>query len=285
MLGYLDAGFFLGGKMKLDKAAAETAIAEGVGKPLKLETLRAAWGIHDIISEDVARAFRMHATERGFDYRSGSMVALRRLRARCMRCRSRASSRSRAWCFPVGAGVMSALGLLVSPLAFEVARSRRIHVDDIDADDVRGDLRRAREPKRPAILTRGRRGGRRHPHRAPSRHALPGPGPRDRGDAAGRRTIAAALVRRARRAVRPQPTSKAYSLRLDEPIEIVNWKVEAVGPTPSLGEGYSAAGAGAAERALKGTRSLRSQRAAGSPTGRSTTATRWRPAQSSRARR
>ena len=36
---------------------------------------------------------------------------------------------------PVGAGVMSALGLLVSPLAFEVARSRRIHVADIDAKD------------------------------------------------------------------------------------------------------------------------------------------------------
>jgi N-methylhydantoinase A len=37
--------------------------------------------------------------------------------------------------FPGGAGVMSALGLLISPLAFELARSRRIHVADIDAAD------------------------------------------------------------------------------------------------------------------------------------------------------
>ena len=75
VLGYLDAGFFLGGAMALDRAAAEAAIRDGVAKPLGLETLRAAWGIHDIVSEDVARAFRIHASERGFDYRSGSMVA------------------------------------------------------------------------------------------------------------------------------------------------------------------------------------------------------------------
>ena len=36
----------------------------------------------------------------------------------------------------------------------------------------------------------------------------------------------------------------AYTLRLDEPVEIVNWKVEAAGPAPNLGAGYSLVGAG-----------------------------------------
>ena len=81
VLGYLDAGFFLGGSMALDRAAAEAAIRDGVAKPLGLETLRTAWGIHDIVSEDVARAFRIHASERGFDYRSRQHGGVRRLGA------------------------------------------------------------------------------------------------------------------------------------------------------------------------------------------------------------
>jgi N-methylhydantoinase A len=47
-----------------------------------------------------------------------------------------------------------------------------------------------------------------------------------------------------------------YALALlDEPVEIVAWKVEAVGPQPGLAEGYSLMqGGGDAKSALKGTR-------------------------------
>ncbi|TMJ68020.1 MAG: hydantoinase/oxoprolinase family protein, partial [Alphaproteobacteria bacterium] len=134
VLGYLDAGFFLGGAMGLDRAAAEGAIRDAVAKPLGLEALRAAWGINDIVSEDVARAFRIHASERGFDYRSGSMVAFGGSGPLHALAIARKLKIPRV-VFPVGAGVMSALGLLISPLAFEMARSRRIHVADIDAAD------------------------------------------------------------------------------------------------------------------------------------------------------
>jgi N-methylhydantoinase A len=47
---------------------------------------------------------------------------------------------------------------------------------------------------------------------------------------------------------------KSYSLRLDEPIEIVNWKVEAIGPAPTFGEGYSLSGPAVSGKAQKGTR-------------------------------
>jgi N-methylhydantoinase A len=250
VLGYLDAGFFLGGAMRLDKQAAEAAIAKAVAKPLELETLRAAWGIHDLISEDVARAFRVHATERGFDYRSGSMVAFGGSGPLHAMSIARKLKIPRV-IFPVGAGVMSALGLLISPLAFEVARSRRVHVDDIDdADfaatfaaleaDASDFLRRADVAERDIRIVRRldmRYQGQGHEIEV---------------------TLPSSTAAQAAFAGLPelfaQAYEKAYSLRLDEPMEIVNWKVEAIGPAPGLGEGYSLTGAAGAGQARKGTR-------------------------------
>ena len=75
VLGYLDPEFFLGGEMRLDALAARAAIEAHVARPAELDPIRAAWGVHEIANEDVARAFRIHASERGFDYRRSSMVA------------------------------------------------------------------------------------------------------------------------------------------------------------------------------------------------------------------
>ena len=144
VLGYLDPAYFLGGRMRLDRAAAERAVMRSVGSPLGLDLTRAAWGIHEIINEDVARAFRVHASERAFDYRSAAMIAFggsgpmhaariaRKLRVPRM-------------IFPMGAGVMSALGLLASPLSFETVRSRRIALDgvsDVVVDEMFAELER-----------------------------------------------------------------------------------------------------------------------------------------------
>jgi N-methylhydantoinase A len=250
VLGYLDAGFFLGGAMALDRQAGETAIRDAVAKPLKLETLRAAWGIHDIVSEDVARAFRVHATERGFDYRSGSMVAFGGsgpLHALAIAKKLRIPR----VIFPVGAGVMSALGLLISPLAFEVARSRRVHVADIDAADFAATFGALEADATRVLLDAGvaepdisleRRLDMRYQgqgHEIEVR--LPAA-----ADVAGLFATLGELFGRAYQA--------AYTLRLDEPIEIVNWKVEAAGPAPDLGSGYRLGGPAAAKKPIKGTR-------------------------------
>jgi N-methylhydantoinase A len=61
--------------MRLDREAAERAVAEKIGTPLGLDVVRAAWGIHEAVNESVASAFRIHASERAFDYRQSSMVA------------------------------------------------------------------------------------------------------------------------------------------------------------------------------------------------------------------
>lgn len=133
VLGYLDPDFFLGGEMSLDRNAAADAIESTVAEPLGLSVERAAWGIHDTASEDIARAFRIHAAERGFDYRAASMVAFGGSGPLHAMPVAEKLKIPRV-VFPIGAGVYSALGLLASPLAFELARSRRTVADDLDAE-------------------------------------------------------------------------------------------------------------------------------------------------------
>src|SRR6185503_18497860 len=65
LLGYLDPGYFLGGSMALDRAAAEHAVRRHVAEPLGLSVTEAAWGIHAIVTENMANAALMHAVERG----------------------------------------------------------------------------------------------------------------------------------------------------------------------------------------------------------------------------
>ena len=214
------------------------AISDGVAKPLELETLRAAWGIHEIVSEDVARAFRIHASERGFDYRSGSMVAFGGSGPLHALSIARKLKIPRV-VFPVGAGVMSALGLLISPLAFEMARSRRIHVADIDAADFSATFAALEEEATAYLLSAGvAKGDIRLKRRLDMRYqgqgheievTLP-----DAADAGSLFADLGELFDRAYEA--------AFTLRLEEPAEIVNWKVEAAGPAPDLGAGYSLSG-------------------------------------------
>lgn len=130
-LGYLVPDAFLGGRMTLDSAAAARAIEGGVAKTLGVDTTRAAWGIHEVINEDVARAFRVHASEIGFDYRRCAMIAFGGSGpAHALRVARKL--RIPKVIFPVGAGVMSAIGLLMTPISYATLRSGQIKLDDLD---------------------------------------------------------------------------------------------------------------------------------------------------------
>ena len=250
LLGYLDPAFFLGGKMGLDIGAAENAIANGVAKRLGVPTLRAAFGIHDIISEDVARAFRIHATERAFDYRTSSMVAfggsgpLHALRI------ARKLKIPRV-VFPVAAGVMSALGLLESPLAFEVARSRRVHVADLDAARFGAAFAELEED---AVRVLVDSGVARKDIRIVRHLDMRYQGQGHEIEVKLTEAEDAATLFGSIEELFGTAYQRIYTLRLDEPVEIVNWKVEAVGPATGLGEAYALAGVTAAASAQKGMR-------------------------------
>lgn len=118
ILGYLNEDYFLGGTMKLHKDLAVEAIRKKIAKPLSISVEEAAWGIHRIVNENMANAARVHIIEKGLDPRFFSMLAFGGAGpvhafhiARLMNAPQ--------LIVPGGAGVLSALGFLVSPVATE----------------------------------------------------------------------------------------------------------------------------------------------------------------------
>jgi len=118
LLGYLDPHYFLGGRMPLHPEKAHRAVAEYLARPLGIDVIRAAWGIHRIVNENMANAAHVHLIERGEDPRSHSLFAFGG--AGPVHAYGVASLLgSQSVTVPFGAGVTSAVGFLTAPLAFE----------------------------------------------------------------------------------------------------------------------------------------------------------------------
>jgi N-methylhydantoinase A len=130
VLGYLDADYFLGGKMKLDLAGTKKAL-EHLGQPLKLTAEQVAWGIHQIVNENMANAARAHLGERGMDPRRMPMYAFGGA-GPVHGYRVAEILRLPALISPFGAGVGSTFGLLSAPLAFDFVRSAYSRMDQLD---------------------------------------------------------------------------------------------------------------------------------------------------------
>ena len=123
VLGYLNADYFLGGEMRLDADAAKHSIDAHVGRELGLDSTAAAWGIHEVVTATMAQAARVVSVSKGKDPRDFAFIPFggagpvhgARL-ARMLGCRRIV--------FPHGAGVESAIGLLMAEPAFDLARTR-----------------------------------------------------------------------------------------------------------------------------------------------------------------
>jgi N-methylhydantoinase A len=133
ILGYLDPDYFLGGRMKLDRARAEEALRKRLAEPLGMDLTRAAWGIHHVVNENMANAARIHLVERGRDQRRYSLIAFggagpvhayrvaEKLKLRQIVC-------------PPAAGVTSAFGFLVAPMAFDFVQTYLTVLRGLDFD-------------------------------------------------------------------------------------------------------------------------------------------------------
>lgn len=140
VLGYLDAGYFLGGTMTLDPEGARAGIAHDVGEPLGLSVLDAAWGIHEVVNENMASAVRTYVAEKGGDLPNATLVAFGG--AGPVHAEGVAGKLGITRCIvPRGAGVYSALGFLVAPVAFEVARTQVTRLTEIEPVSLEGAYR------------------------------------------------------------------------------------------------------------------------------------------------
>ncbi len=75
VLGYLDAGSLLGGRMSINYERAIRAFEEKIAKPLNQSVSQAAAGVISIVNSNMADALRVVSVERGHDPREFSLIA------------------------------------------------------------------------------------------------------------------------------------------------------------------------------------------------------------------
>jgi N-methylhydantoinase A len=135
--------------MHLDVEAARRAMSH-LAQRLGLAVEKAAWGIHQIVNENMASAARAHLGERGKDPRRMPLYAFGGA-GPVHGYRVAEILHLPALISPFGAGVGSTFGLLVAPLAFDFVRSAYSRLDSLDWDFVNSLLEEMAEEGR-AVL-------------------------------------------------------------------------------------------------------------------------------------
>ncbi|MEQ8857630.1 MAG: hydantoinase/oxoprolinase family protein [Pseudomonadales bacterium] len=133
LMGRLLPDHFAGGRLVLDVVAAERAMALEVGDPLDLEVRLAAFGVAEVVGENMAAAARAHAAEWGAELAPRTLVAFggaAPLHAAALADKLKIDR----IVIPSGAGVGSAIGFLLAPISYEVVRSRYQRLSAFDAD-------------------------------------------------------------------------------------------------------------------------------------------------------
>jgi len=132
LLGRIDPAGFSGGRMALDRGAAEAAIRQEMADPLGLALELAALGVSEIVDENMANAARVHAIESGKDARGRTLVAFGGA-APLHAARMAEKLGLDRVLVPSYAGVGSAVGFLRAPIAYEIVRSSLQRLDRFDA--------------------------------------------------------------------------------------------------------------------------------------------------------
>ena len=112
-LGYLNADFFLGGAMKIDRAATDKAFGT-LASALQVEPSRAAFGVHDVVNENMAGAARVAIAERGRVPSEYALLATGGAGPVHAWHVARKLGVKRVVC-PPGAGAGSTIGMLMAP--------------------------------------------------------------------------------------------------------------------------------------------------------------------------
>src|SRR5262249_1674612 len=112
-LGYLNAQFFLGGAMKIDRALSDAAV-DRLAAALGVDPSRAASGVHDVVNENMAGAARVAIAERGRIPSEYALLATGGAGPVHAWHVARKLGIKRVVC-PPGAGAGSTIGMLMAP--------------------------------------------------------------------------------------------------------------------------------------------------------------------------
>ncbi|MCY3831700.1 MAG: hydantoinase/oxoprolinase family protein [Chloroflexi bacterium] len=139
LLGYLNPDYFAGGSIRLNVEKARASFA-GLAAALNLTLDRMAWGVHQLVNENMAAAARVHAAERGLEIRRYCMVATGGA-GPVHACGVAQGLGIREIIIPPLAGVGSAFGFLTAPIAFDFTRSYVAKLRELDVAEVNAILR------------------------------------------------------------------------------------------------------------------------------------------------
>lgn len=136
VLGRLDPDNFAGGTIPLDAGQSGAALNNVIGTTLNMDETEAAWGLAEVVDENMANAARVHAVENGEDLAEYTMIAFggaAPLHAGRL-CEKLGINRL---IVPQGAGVGSAIGFLRAPFSFEANRSVFMRMSYFDSQRVK----------------------------------------------------------------------------------------------------------------------------------------------------
>jgi N-methylhydantoinase A len=153
VLGYLPSDVQLGGKMAIDKAAAEQAVqkvADGMGIGL----MEAAEGIIKIVNESMFGALRLVSVEQGYDPRDFALVAFGGagpLHGNAM------GILTQSWpvIIPPGPGVLCAYGDATTAVQDEASRTYVSMAEDLTPEQLRTDLEELRDRAAVSLIADG----------------------------------------------------------------------------------------------------------------------------------
>jgi N-methylhydantoinase A len=130
VLGYLNPRELLAGDLAVDYDAAVRAV-RAVAEPLGVSLLRAADGIVRVVNVKMAQAIRAISTERGFDLREFTLVPFGGA-GPLHACQLAIDLGIPRVLVPAAPGATSALGLLMSDVKHDFVRSRLSDLADLD---------------------------------------------------------------------------------------------------------------------------------------------------------
>ena len=136
VLGKIDPDNFAGGTIKLNTEQSKLALHNTLGNVLNMDAQTAAYGLCEVVDENMANAARVHAVENGQDLTDYTMIAFggaAPLHAGRL-CEKLGVTRLLV---PSGAGVGSAIGFLRAPFSFEANRSVYMRLSYFKPDIIR----------------------------------------------------------------------------------------------------------------------------------------------------
>ncbi len=131
-LGYLNPLYFLGGRMKIDAAAAREAIERAVGEPLGMDADEAAFAILRIVNNNMSNSIRYVSVAEGHDPRDFALLSFGGAGSVTVGTQARDLGITRIL-VPRAASVLCALGELLADLKVSQIHPLGARLEDIDA--------------------------------------------------------------------------------------------------------------------------------------------------------